>query len=255
MRCMFVALTHDAFFFHLLAAIYPLSQRIDSGPESKGAVFWVIMIATILHIVAELVWLNAMIMRWAIQAFVEDYVLPKFSKTKKGIPKSMEEVLQPANLSFLMQYPKQKDRSYCRTTAGRCCRRWCTRYSEGMDRGFFADGTSQRLFVKLHPSDIMIRSFINTIGLYDNENFFFHNIATTIPPHLSVLTHCSKKVEVDVCTSKKTCTIQAIHFYRWSTLVTTKRFVQEFASTGGAALRPLGCPILGVEGRKSAVIY
>ena len=58
-----------------------------------------------------------MIMRWVIQAFVEDYVLPKFSKTKKGIPKSMEEV-RSRRTCLSSGIWKQKDRSYCRTTAG-----------------------------------------------------------------------------------------------------------------------------------------
>ena len=132
------------------------------------------MIAGILQIIAELIWINAMIFRWAIQAFVEDNVLPKFSKTKKGIPKSIEEVLQPANLSLLMQYSgsKRVDRIVERRPEG-----VVGDGAQGTRRAWieviFVDGTSQRLFVKLHPSDIMIRSFINTIGLYDNENFFF----------------------------------------------------------------------------------
>ena len=159
--------------------------------------------------------------------------------------KSMEEVLQPANLSFLMQYPGKKDRSYCRTTAGRCCRRWCTRYWRawievillmGRPNGCLSSCTQVILWYGLSSTQLGCTTMKTFLSQYRND------YTTPSKRPYALL----QKVEVDVCTSKKTCMTQAIHFYRWSTLVTTKRSCRS-CCTGGASLRPLGCPIPGVE--------
>ena len=59
-----------------------------------------------------------------------------------------------------------------------------------------------RLFIKLHPPDMMIRTFINMIGLCTNENRFFNEIADTIPSHLSVKTYCSMNLNSSTSNSR-----------------------------------------------------
>ena len=172
------------------------------------------LLISIFTILYELIYLHIGFFRWFIQIFIDKCMdIISFNP----IPCNMEELLKPTTLKqllsdhVLLHEPKSAITKIKHLTpkgvvgdgAQGTYRAWvevsikCNEITLENSPDDIDDGDKEkqiRLFIKLHPPDMMIRTFINMIGLYANENRFFNEIADTIPSHLSVKTYCSMKV-------------------------------------------------------------